>query len=463
MKEETKGNAHLVSDHRLQGLLKKYIRSQRWTDEERKALHGLLMCGHRIIHQQGALPAVFVVTSNSEESSPIFYGVATCRSPWSCPHCSARVMAQKGRRIAAAIEALKAQGQSAIMITFTMPHTHEMSCAETLGIFKNVWRRFVKASTTWDENNRKKKYTVASGEVRHAYKSFGQNPYGRFRYDLNITHHVKVYEATHGKNSWHPHVHMLLWVPDENFDRILDYEERLNERWWQVAKRAAAEFWSTKEPDTPQEEIQARVEELFSDYKKTHPCVTISKDKDGKPRKIQSSYYISGWSGNDELTALTAKKAQAGHLNPFQMLQLADEAESWEEAQKYLKLYTEYAIATRGTRRCEFSSRSGINQIIDKWLAENPTAFIDKKKSTVKGEETKRTVVCWFSEQQWSSICWIEFCKRHDIKYQILLRAMLPNAKEEIEQFLLEYDIDIRNNGEHHLTSHLVNKVLKAA
>lgn len=436
-----------ASDHRLQGLLKRYWR-QNLTREQRTILNGIVHCGSKVIRQFCTTPAVFVVLkkhSNPDDDGANFFGNAHCHSPWSCPYCSARVMAQKARFISNAINALEDKGQWAAMFTFTMPHYGKtMSCSESFLILKGAWRQFVRSA----QYKREVTHTLADG-TKTKYRK-GRNIIGKFRKELGYEYHVRAYEFTwSNKNNWHPHMHCLFWFPKEKFNEITDYEEELSKRWRTCLVTAAKNYWKANTDWTP-EQIDNKIKMIFSwDENNAHEAFFISKNLNGKPRRVKSSNYIFGWSANEEMTRTDLKKAADGHYTPEQILQNAADAKTADEETKWLKLYTDYALATRGHRRVEIShSRhiKSLTKLVEEWLQTHKSAdLITQKKSTVLATE----LVCWFNSDQWWLICNFIEPQLTDIKAQILERARLPNGKSLIEKLLLQHGVDITANGEH--------------
>lgn len=448
----------IAYDTRAAGLFKNYLRrkSNSMTPEEREKTKGFRFCGSRVIHQLGAQPAVFVVRVSYDKHADTtrYFGNANCHSAWACPYCTARVMAAKSTRIAAAIDALADQNQYAVMFTFTMPHLAFMSCAESFQILKTAWRLFVRGA---NKGYVTRKHKLQDGTVTQ-YK-IRNSEYGVLREELNIRHCVRVYEFTHGKNGWHPHVHMLVWIPKNNFDKVTDYESNLNKAWMHALKVKAKQYWREQNPNMSDDDIDAKAEALFA-RSANHPGFTISKNPDGTPRRTTSSQYISGWQAHEELTRTDLKKARNGHLTPHQIMDNALAAKTADERDKWLALYTEYAIATRGSRRVEISN-SGLNKIIDAWLTANPeVTYIEKK---TMSNPTAANIVCWFNANQWWYICNCIEPEVYDIRATILELARLPDGKAQIEQLLLSYDLNIRDNGEHSLNSLICSIYCKAA
>lgn len=345
-------------------------------------------------------------------------------------------MNERAHQIAAALDALEIiHHQYAAMFTFTIPHTKQMTCEDTLSILKDAWRLFTRSG-----RSKSNKYHINKDGSRYDYK-VPSAPYAKMRVELNSTHNVRVYEVTYGENSWHPHIHALYWFPRENFNKITDYESDLEKYWFKCAKNASVKFFSRKWNDN--DKATAFVDSLYGYDGKPNSRgyygFTISKNRDGTPRKIESSYYVSGWSGDRELTNMRHKKAHDGHYAVFQLLEEAKAAKDWESACKWLGLYTEYALATKGSRRVFFSARSGITQIIKDWREQQKQREIHSKK---KDTPRTQTVVFWFTSEEWYILSLFEIVYGVEIKAAILERARLPDATTQIEQLLADHGLN---------------------
>lgn len=152
--------------------------------------------------------------------------------------------------------------------------------------------------------------------------------------------------------------------------------------------------------------------------------------------------YIAKWSAGDEMTNQHVKTAQPGHYNPFQLIDEAKKADSWEEACKWLKLFVTYAETTLGHRRYQLSN-SGLRKITEAWIAEHGSTLCTKKKGTPIVERTEETVFTFTSESWWLLS---QFNKKHpeeEIFIKILKKARAPDATAQIRKLLDEYGFTI--------------------
>ena len=461
------------SDYQLRSYLQKYISSH--CDKEPNLI-GFMKCGTAILPVNPSPQAVFLCKDMlSDEGDARFSGLIDCHSPWACPHCSPRIMAKKGADIACALDALAAQDLWAFMVTFTLPHHAYMSAEDSFMILKNTWRKFTVNSTT-HRQNLVKKHTCNDGSVSE-YHLKGDAA-AQFKKDLGIVHYVKVYEFTYGENGWHPHMHVLFWCHKSKWDSITKHQKPLLDLWWKSAKRAALAYWNKKFPDKKDENAK-NVEAYYTDARKepandTHRSVYISVDSKGRPVRQLSSSYISGfsgsmekdkkrlWSANQELTHQQAKTAQNGHYMPFDLLLAAlnaHNAKDFETEKKFAGLFLEYAKYTRKKRRVDWSL-SGIKKIIEQWKKTNEWVEVLKKKFAEKPTAWK--IVCWFTKEQWSKICWIEITTDHFLKGRILQCCRAPTIEEAFDRvygLLLPFDIDIMANGEHPYQQNIENNI----
>ena len=460
------------ADSRLKSFLQKKLELYCQQDIlYRSQLRSLRLCGTGAIRAPMWAPNAFVV-SNGQKAR--FSMITPCRNPWACPECTVRVMAKKAENIACALDALATNyKQRAIMFTFTLPHVETMSCQETFELLRKTWQHFVKASSYV-----KKVYKVKSnfisrrnrnGEVVNLVAGEERTYYHRasiwaeFLKTFQIKHSVRVFEFTWGKNGWHPHIHALFWFPEEliDSDKILAYERELSLYWFGISKHEYLKILnhraSGKIDSLQVAKNKAWVNSLFSKARTSHNSVTISKRKNPETGKFEvilseSSSYITGWSSDKELTQLHLKHANNCHFTPFQLLQLAFkfDKKNPELSKKYFDLYLEYCLATFKKRRCDFSCWSGINRIIREWKESEGYIRTLKKKFTKDAEpKPKWKMVAYFTEQQWSEICSLDFASEEYIRTHILQLAKSgESAKDEIIKYLMRFNIDIRSNFE---------------
>lgn len=409
------------TDYALQSYYRKKLRLDKYAYAMKK-LNSQAWCSTRLTKIRGLTPSVLLLKNRVTAK---FEGLQSCKSPWSCPVCSARRMARESSRIASAIEALyKQYGEAGFMITFSVPHYHNFSCKQVYEILKETWKQFVQ-----------------QGKSKNRIGAFC-----KFNNEFNCTHRIRVCEFTWGHYGWHPHFHCLFFVPKDRLQEVKNWQEALSERWFELTRRAAKKILKR---DNYCEDVDKFIDDYFakSAHSRGVPDAVISLTEDGKVRRAVTSDYICGWGSNKELTGNIRKEAShKGHFTPHQILckakELDNETLDDEKADKYFDLYIEYALATFKTYRIKMSP--SLKNIIEQWQETKEYREEIKKKSKIEGPWQ---VVCWFTKLQWYAIC------VRDLQSKILQLAMQNNGKQLIEQLLLQYNIDITRNGRHYLQS----------
>lgn len=114
-----------------------------------------------------------------------FAGLETCGSVWSCPVCNAKVMARRALEIGGAIGIAQSMGLSVGMVTLTVSHHEGQRLAD-------LWQAVSKA---WGDASHGKHWVRDSA-------------------DAGLIGFLRVVEVTYGKNGWHPHLHVLVFLED---------------------------------------------------------------------------------------------------------------------------------------------------------------------------------------------------------------------------------------------------------
>lgn len=424
-----------ISDARLQIMLRNHIEN---TIEKDPLMSGMfnsfLNCGKKFNPNSKSNDVILI--TNGKRGKLV--GTLHCNSPWYCPHCSAVEMSKHASRIATAIEALKRQGQAAIMVTFTIPHHRGYSCNEVTEILVSTWKDFI------NRGNKKQTKTKYFKGTNRTATYIHRDVFSLFNSTLNCIHRVRVIEYTYGANGWHPHIHCLFWLPKKNAQDALIWEHDLRMRWLQLAEKHTLKILAKRKnfSEDAADAIHQYFDKTTPEQDARRDGVHIS-DNNGKIIIQQSSQYICGWGADRELTGNYKNKAsKAGHMSPHQILTAAYEATESTEREKWLNIYLEYMITTRTKhlRRVQFSRRTGIIKIIEAFRKTEEYVQTFKKKFT---EQDKWQVVCWFNSKQWSEIL---LSSNKYLIAEIIERAHLPDAREQITELLLKYDIDIRNN-----------------
>jgi len=223
-----------------------------------------------------------------------FQGLQTCGSVWHCPSCSARISEVRRRELNDALLAARSKGMLVALITLTTRHKAEDDLPTLLNALK-------KAKEHW-HNSR-------------TYKG----------HKANIRGAITATELTHGKNGWHPHFHVLMFI-NGPLDLLAFHQMKtaLNDQWLAsldacgLSGNGAAFDWQ-------------------------------DADKAGQ--------YVAKWGAAEEMT-LSAKKegsepedtpAKTAGRHPFDLLRTA------AVSPRDRALFFAYAIAFKGRRQLQWT------------------------------------------------------------------------------------------------------------
>lgn len=145
------------------------------TDHER-----LRLCG-----QVPAPTCSRVAVKISPDGVAYFSGLQRCGSVWSCPVCSPKIRHRRSLEVEEAVENWWAEGGQVVFVTATLRHQDGEELQDVWHALMGAWRR-LQQGRSWDV----------------------------FRCSSGMLGSVRVVEATHGRNGWHPHVHALFFVRD---------------------------------------------------------------------------------------------------------------------------------------------------------------------------------------------------------------------------------------------------------
>ena len=227
-------------------------------------------------------------------------GVARCGSVWACPVCSAKIRHERMIEVEAGMQRWLAEGNSVVFFTLTMPHDFGESCSSLMDTISQAFS------------------AVFSGR-----------PYKRDRERFGIVHSFRAWDATHGRNGWHPHIHGALFVKGHlDGAEIEEFEESIFKRWVR-AVTSRGHRPPSKRHGIKLEEVN-RVQELA-----------------GYLLKVQGEE--SGASLAMELTRGDLKTGRG--RTPFQLLRsFADTGDLAD-----LELFREWAEATKGKHFARWS------------------------------------------------------------------------------------------------------------
>lgn len=282
------------------------LRSVLWRESNLRAVQS---CGRVAITESGEVQPI------ATGLDVFFAGVATCKSVWSCPCCSARINSRRRRELALLFGKALETG-SAAFGAYTLRHSRSDSLADLQQALSDCWSAV----------NR-------DGTVRRTRKRLGH---------LGL---VKSVEHTFTlANGWHPHLH-----PVHVFEGRLTPE--------QVAQLFEVEFavWKRAAEKAGLRAPMERGQNLH--------LVEISEGKTAldladylsKGNLLARSPESVAWEMTGTNTKTYSRTSDSGSLTPFEILDNISCAITPKEKSKWLAIWHEYERVTKGRSALTYS------------------------------------------------------------------------------------------------------------
>lgn len=256
----------------------------------------------------------------NDSQKSFFGGVQVCASVWRCPVCAARITERRKHETQQAIDLAHAKGLKTYLLTLTVPHGLGDDINPMLDRMMTAWRSITK--------NR---------AGRSAFESIGRVGF------------IRALEVTHGKNGFHPHFHILLFL--DTLKTPLEVQQTLSPLWQKSCLSAGLPMPSV-----------------------SHGCRVDNGEK-------ASQYVAKGvWGLASELTKSPSKKSKsADGQTPLDLLTSA----AFEGSIRDKKLWLVYAKAFHGRRQLYWSN--GLREFLGmfKERTDEEIAAHDDEPSTV--------------------------------------------------------------------------------
>lgn len=305
--------------------------------------------------------------STSGRKSAYYTGLMLCGSVWQCPVCAAKISERRRAELIAALSAHRQSGGGVVMLTLTIPHVLHQSCKSVLDVLLNAFR--------------------ALNSGRNALASMFSDYLGM----------VRALEVTHGKNGWHPHLHVLIFSNSEVQD-LSNLENRIFARWEQVCMR------------------------LGLDSLNRSAAVQL-QDGSAAAKYVSKNAVEGTWGAAEELTRAHLKSAGRGGRTPWAILADYAQYERLEDAE----LFREYAAAFKGRVQLLWSrglrAHFALSDKTDKQLAEETTEQEDEH-------------ICALSQSV------IAVMRRHRLQGQVLALAR-DHGRDAVLRLLACYGVPI--------------------
>jgi len=187
--------------------------------------------------------------------------------------------------------------------------------------------------------------------ISGAYSSvFSGRPYRRDREAHGIAHSIRTWDATHGANGWHPHIHAILFVTREtNTVELEELENSFYARWARALEARGSR--------TPSRAHGIKLEKVRSADEIAGYVMKIEDSSSRVAMELTRGDLKTGWAGGGGKTPLEV-------LATFRNTGDFDELELWHEWEK----------ATKGRQFSRWSSGAkeamGLDELDDQELAD---------------------------------------------------------------------------------------------
>ena len=171
-----------------------------------------------------------------------------------------------------------------------------------------------------------------------------------------------------GHHGWHPHYHVILFVPKDNLKVLEEMEPALKLRWQKLVQKHYAKFIGKEIPESYLPALYEHglmISRYSEDVLNEHGDVI---HKQGEIYQVNDTEYFGKIMGCDSAEMYGGDKELTNSLNknamsPFDLLRMPVTAEIAD-------LWNEYAIATKG-KSC-FRFARGFKPVIDEYFAQHP-------------------------------------------------------------------------------------------
>ena len=233
------------------------------------------------------------VLLNKHRNKANYSNVMRCANAWGCPVCSAIISEHRKTEVKQAMDWWQGQGGSVLLLTLTVPHYSHTDIKQLKVDLKKAYSKFFKG-------------------VRASKDLFSK---------WQIEHYISCFEITHGENGFHPHYHILLFVPySVGIGSHIGMEEDIYTVWSDCCQKSGLDAPSRKHG----------VNLRNGDY---------------------ANNYVAKWGLEHEMTKGHIKKGKKGSRTPFDILRDFQESPNDQDA----NLFKLYYFAFKGQRQLNWS------------------------------------------------------------------------------------------------------------
>jgi ferredoxin len=253
-------------------------------------------CLHYLTRQQDGVKmphAVIMLTRGEEKKTAFVAGIAQCGRIWDCAVCSARISAGRRDELGALVKAHVAAEGRVYMAAMTIPHGKFDDLKVLRRAVSRIWTK-VQTGRAWMDAKQR----------------------------CGLIGMVRAMEVTHGKNGWHPHLHILFFFGKNAPTELIElFGKWLFERW------------------------AARV------YEAGHGECNINVFQFEQARSTeQAAGYAVKWGSEHEMLGAQGKAGKNGNKTPWQLL-----IESAAGNKRSGELFVAYSKGMKGARQLTYT------------------------------------------------------------------------------------------------------------
>jgi hypothetical protein len=257
------------------------------------------------------------VMFNKYRNKANYSNIMRCANAWGCPVCAAIISEHRKNEVKEAMDWWKKQGGEVLLLTLTVPHYSHTDIKQLKKDLKKAYSKFFKG-------------------VRASKDMFE-----RWR----IKHYISCFEITHGENGFHPHYHVLLFVPYSlGINSHVGMEDDMYKVWKDCCLKSGLD-----EPS------------------KKHGLHLQAGNKAGS--------YVAKWGLEHEMTKGHVKQGKKDSRTPFDILRSYDTTQDENEAEKEARLFRLYYFAFKGQRQLNWSK--GLKKLVSKSEEKTDQEIVD--------------------------------------------------------------------------------------
>lgn len=299
------------------------------------------------------------------------YGnLVTCGSVWSCPVCAAKITERRRVELSDAIAMARRLGLRVVMLTYTFSHHRGDRLSLILDMMRKAFKRY------------------HSGRAAVALREI-----------FAVVGTVRALEVMYSElNGWHPHIHELVFLPE---DADVEAFGRACRSAWERA--AVASGLTMNEHGFKLDDCDARIADYIAKF-------------GHEPR----------WQEDRELTKWHVKKGRGvrgadEHCTPFALLDYASQGD-----EKAGALFVEYAKAFKGLRQLHWSP--GLRKLLSMAVEKSDEELVEE-------QEEEAVVLVQLNYRQWRTVV------GNDARAELLEVAATGDA-DQVWGFLGELGIE---------------------